>query len=211
MMRPDDLTESRNTARGLAGAILVVSGLPRSGTSLMMAMLQAGGLPLHSDGLRGPDADNPNGYFEFEPVKRLRTDHAWLADAQGKAVKIVVPLLFQMPETFDCRVLFMERNLDEVIASQTAMLSRKGLQPKLPPASLKAAFQRQLDQAREFLAASPRRQALTLHFRDVLSRPAAVAAEVAVFLKANLDVTAMAAVVHPALYRQRTNEPPRDA
>src|SRR5260221_40938 len=110
----------------LANSIVVVSGLPRSGTSLMMAMLQAGGVPVLSDGLRAPDADNPNGYFEFEPVKQLRTDHTWLASAQGKALKVVVPLLFHFPELFDCRVLFMERNLDEVIASQLAMLARKG-------------------------------------------------------------------------------------
>ena len=201
-----DLIDSSNSPSMVTDSIVVVSGLPRSGTSLMMAMLQAGGVPLLSDGLRAPDADNPNGYFEFERVKQLRSDQSWLADARGKALKIVVPLLFHLPESLDCRVLFMERNLDEVIASQMAMLARKGIQSRLPPETLKAAFQRQLSQARDFLAASPKRPALTLDFREVLSNPASAAAAIAAFLKPGLDVSAMAAVVNPALYRQRKSE-----
>jgi hypothetical protein len=188
-------------------SIIVVSGLPRSGTSLMMAMLQAGGVLLLTDGIRAPDADNPNGYFEFEPVKLLRTDHTWLTEARGKAVKIVLPLLFQLPKTFAIRVLFMERNLAEVIASQTAMLTRKGLQLQLPPETLKAAFERQLMQAQAFLVAGSESKSVRINFGEVLTNPADVAAAVASFLQAKLDVAAMAAIVNPALYRQRTPVP----
>ena len=189
-----------------ADTLLVVSGLPRSGTSLMMAMLQAGGVLLLTDGIRAPDADNPNGYFEFEPVKLLRSDQTWLTEARGKAVKIVVPLLFQLPKTFAIRVLFMERNLAEVIASQTAMLTRKGLQPKLPPETLKAAFERHLIQAQEFLVAGSEWKSLRINFGEVLTNPADAAATVASFLQTKLDVAAMAAIVNPALYRQHTTD-----
>ena len=210
-MPSTDLIVSSNGPSVLTDSIVVVSGLPRSGTSLMMAMLQAGGVPIFSDGLRAPDADNPNGYFEFEPVKHLRTDHTWLAEARGKAVKIVVPLLFHLPGSFDCRVLFMERNLDEVIASQLAMLARKGIPSRLPPETLKTAFERQLSQARDFLAASPKRQSLALIFREVLNNPVSAANAIATFLTPGLDVAAMAAIVNPALHRQRKSDASQDA
>ena len=210
-MPPTDLIATSNGPSLLPDSIVVVSGLPRSGTSLMMAMLQAGGVLVLSDGLRAPDADNPNGYFEFEPVKHLRTDHTWLAGARGIALKVVVPLLFHLPESFNFRVLFMERNLDEVIASQMAMLDRKGIPSRLPPETLKTAFERQLSQARDFLVASPKRRALRLNFREVLSSPASAAAAIAAFLKPGLNVAAMAAIVNPALYRQRKSDAPQNA
>ena len=191
----------------LADSIVIVSGLPRSGTSLLMTMLKAGGMPILTDGLRAPDPDNPNGYFEDARVKLLRTDHAWLLEARGKAVKIVVPLLFHLPETLLSRILFIERDLDEVIASQTAMLARQGIQPKLAPDILKAAFQRQLNEARQFLRGSPRRMALTLIYQHVLDNPAATATAIAGFLGADLPVSRMAAVVDLALHRQRKSVP----
>lgn len=107
--------------------IIVVSGLPRSGTSLMMKMLAAGGLPLLVDGLRVPDDDNPEGYFEFEQVKALASgDHTWLPEAQGCAVKIISSLLKFLPEAYFYRVILMQRHMSEVLASQHRMLIRRG-------------------------------------------------------------------------------------
>ena len=106
--------------------ITVVSGLPRSGTSLMMQMLEAGGMETVTDGQRAPDADNPKGYYELERVKRLKEDHAWLAEAEGKALKVVSMLLYDLPADFRYRVLFMERDLDEILSSQRTMLARRG-------------------------------------------------------------------------------------
>ena len=107
--------------------IVVVSGLPRSGTSMAMKMLDAGGMPLVTDGVRSADISNPNGYYEFEPVKDLeRGEAAWLADARGKAVKIVSPLLTYLPESFDYQVIFMRRPLAEIVDSQHAMLDARG-------------------------------------------------------------------------------------
>jgi len=106
--------------------ITVVSGLPRSGTSMMMQMLGAGGLAVLTDGKRGADADNPRGYYEYEAVKSLGQDASWLASAGGKAVKIVSALLIHLPDGFDYRVIFMRRPIAEVLASQRAMLDRLG-------------------------------------------------------------------------------------
>src|SRR5687767_1046860 len=106
--------------------ITVVSGLPRSGTSMMMRMLEAGGIPVLIDNVRQPDEDNPAGYYEFEQVKQVRDNTQWLPSARGKTVKMVYRLLYDLPSQFDYRVIFMRRNLDEVLASQQKMLERKG-------------------------------------------------------------------------------------
>src|SRR5947209_18564630 len=106
--------------------IVIVSGLPRSGTSLMMQMLEAGGLEVVTDGIRAADTDNPRGYYEFERVKKIKTDAAWLPGARGKAVKMVSQLLYDLPAGEAYRILFMDRDLDEVLASQEKMLARLG-------------------------------------------------------------------------------------
>ena len=106
--------------------ITVVSGLPRSGTSMMMQMLHAGGHPCLTDDRREADADNPRGYFEYDKVKQLRTDCSWLPEATGKAVKIIAQLLSVLPTELDYKIIFMRRELDEVIASQNRMLDRQG-------------------------------------------------------------------------------------
>ena len=107
--------------------VVVVSGLPRSGTSMMMKMLDAGGIPVVIDGIRGADRDNPKGYYEFERVKQLdKGDTAWVADAQGKAVKVISALLQHLPADQEYRIIFMERNIDEVLASQRKMMQNRG-------------------------------------------------------------------------------------
>ena len=190
-------------AQALADIVVVVSGLPRSGTSLMMAMLSAGGIPLLTDHQRPPDADNPNGYFELEAIKRLSASAECLATAPGKAVKIVAPLVFQLPLRFQYRIIFIERNLDEVIASQTAMLSRMGRQPALPADQLKAAFARQISRARAILPQAGNQEALFLQHREILKDPCSAAEAVASFLQAELKLEAMAGIVNPALHRQQ--------
>lgn len=110
-------------------SVTIVTGLPRSGTSMMMRMLEAGGLPVLVDGRRGADIDNPNGYYEFEPVKETRTDASWVEGARGRAVKMVYRLLYDVPAEFRYRVLFMRRDLGEILASQRKMLTRHGADP----------------------------------------------------------------------------------
>ncbi len=106
--------------------VIVVSGLPRSGTSLMMQVLHAGGIDVVTDNVRAPDIDNPRGYWEFERVKKIKEDAGWLPEMRGKAFKMVSQLLYHLPATERYRIVFMERDLDEVLASQEKMLARLG-------------------------------------------------------------------------------------
>lgn len=190
--------------------VVVVSGLPRSGTSMMMQMLRAGGLPVLTDGERVADASNPRGYLEFEAVKRLGRDPdaVWLAQAGGKAVKIVAPLLQHLPPGPAYRILFMERPLKEIVASQAVMLKNLGKEGgKLSDRQLASAYLKQVTNLRGALAADPERmRVLAVDYRQTLAEPAAAAAEVNRFLGGGLDEVAMAAAVEPSLYRQKAPE-----
>lgn len=184
--------------------ITIVSGLPRSGTSLMMQMLAAGGMPVITDGRRVADPHNPRGYFELEAVKHTRVDHSWLAGAEGKAVKVVHLLLPHLPGDREYRVIFMERDLVEIIASQRAMLQQQGRPAaNLPDARLAELFDNQLAQVRQWLSQHPDFWVLQLQHRDVIESPLAAADRIVAFLGGGLDPKRMAAAVEPGLYRQR--------
>jgi hypothetical protein len=179
---------------------------------MAMRMLEAGGMALVADGLRTPDDDNPRGYFEFEPVKHLHThphtdaDLAWLASARGKAVKIISFLLTWLPETYDYRVLFMHRDLHEVLSSQEAMLSRRGesnAESGKSASETRKIYEEHLAQVERFLARRACFTTLGVDFAAVLANPHGEAARIGDFLGGRLDVAAMAAAVEPTLYRQR--------
>ena len=181
--------------------ITVVSGLPRSGTSLMMQMLAAGGMPLQADEARPADAHNPRGYFEDRRVKSLESDNSWVAEADGRALKVVSLLLYELPTDLHYRVLLMRRDLDEVLRSQQAMLSRGSTVPV--SAELRQHFERHLAYLSEWLEGQLRMPFLEVDYHTVIDRPSDVAVAIARFLDRDLDVDAMASVVDPALYRQR--------
>lgn len=182
----------------------IVSGLPRSGTSMMMQMLAAGGIEPLTDGKRRADDDNPRGYFELQSATRLRKDRSWLSGARGRAVKIVAQLLPHLPDGIQCRVLFMERDLDEVLRSQQAMLRRLGREPAgVSDEQLKAAYRHQLQQVRIWLGKCPHAKVLFVPHRETITDPAGVADRVKAFLGGELDAAAMAAAVDGSLYRQR--------
>lgn len=184
--------------------ITIVSGLPRSGTSLMMQMLAVGGMSILADDRRPADEDNPRGYYELEAVKHTRTDRSWLPSAPGKAVKVIHLLLPELPENQPCRVIFMQRDLQEVIRSQRAMLQRQGRPlATIPDEKLIAIFAKQLADVRHWLAQRPAFQVLNISHRAVIEEPRKVAERVSTFLDAGLDVDRMAAAVHHDLYRQR--------
>jgi hypothetical protein len=184
--------------------IVVVSGLPRSGTSMMMRMLVAGGVPALVDGVRAADVSNPNGYFEFEPVKGLDKDGdlSWLPAARGKAVKIISQLLTWLPESYDYRVVFMHRDLDEVLASQQAMLERRG-EVDGDPARAREIYTAHLAQVDRFMAARSCFRPLYVHYREAVANPTAAAAQVAALIGRPLDQDAMARAVDGSLYRNR--------
>jgi hypothetical protein len=184
--------------------ITVVSGLPRSGTSLMMQMLAAGGLPALTDAVRTPDESNPRGYLEFEPVKRLRTDQSWLEQARGHAVKIIHLLLRELPTDgrFAYRVIFMKRPIEEVLASQRVMLERQG-KKSADESVLAKIYQSQLSQVQEWLATQPCFRTLSVDYHTVVKEPVVSAAEIDEFLGRHLHLAEMAKIIDPTLYRQR--------
>jgi len=189
----------------LGRPIIVVSGLPRSGTSMAMRMLDAGGVPIFTDGRRRADAHNPSGYFEADEVKTLATgtDTAWLKRARGKAIKIVSPLLTHLPESYDYQVVFMRRDLDEVIASQNALLDARREPRATNDAPMRAHYEQHLRQIDRFLERRSCFSVLNVAYADVLAHPREQSARMAAFLGGGLDVTRMVAVADPALYRQR--------
>jgi hypothetical protein len=184
--------------------IAIVSGLPRSGTSLMMQMLAAGGLPVLSDGERTADTDNPKGYFEWERVKQLPKEPGIIAEAEGKVVKVISQLLPALPDGHEYRVIFMQRPLPEVMKSQDEMLRRRGtFNPSADTAPVEQAFQRHLMEVNKWLAGKPGVQVMRVHYHRVLREAKAVAEELAQFLGAPLDISKMAQQVDGTLYRNR--------
>lgn len=184
--------------------ITVVSGLPRSGTSLMMQMLHAGGHDILCDDHRQPDPDNPRGYFELDKVRSLERDATWVAEAEGKAIKVISFLLRSLPPGHEYRVIFMHRNLDEVLASQAQMLHRLG-QPTGPESTLmRSHFERHLKSITEWISRQNHFRMHTCEFTGVLRSPAAAATAITEFLEAPLRIQDMAAAVDHTLYRQRT-------
>lgn len=183
--------------------IVIVSGLPRSGTSMMMQMLVAGGLPALSDGVRRADQDNPRGYFEYERVKQTRKDPSWLDEADGKVVKMVSMLLFDLPPGRDYRVVFMQRDLDEVLRSQAVMLRNLGKGGGGSDAEMRTLYEKHLRQLKDWIARRQGLQVLYCDYADVLKRPREAAERVARALDCGLDPDRMAAAIDPGLYRNR--------
>ncbi len=182
--------------------VFLVSGLPRSGTSLMMQMLRAGGLEILVDDHRPPYVYNPRGYFAYAPAMALKWENLWLPEAVGKAVKVIPPLLPYLPNHFKYKLIFMERNLDEVMVSQGALVQRLGSQDGNGwHATLKSIFTRQLRDTERWLAAQPHLEVLAVDYRQAVSDPETTARTVADFLGCPLNVQEMTAVIDPFLYR----------
>ncbi len=199
--------------------VTIVSGLPRSGTSMMMRMLEAGGIETLTDAVRAADTDNPRGYFEYEPVKKLDEDASWMGIARGKAVKVVSFLLAHLPKENEYAILFMERNVEEVLASQRAMLEHRVAQGRLDrnaadqdrlleeDARLQQSYIKHLRQVCQWLETQQNIRTLFVEHKRALQAPEDTAHDIAAFLHCPLDITAMVSAVEPALYRQRAQKP----
>ena len=186
------------------GEIVVVSGLPRSGTSLLMQMLKSGGLHILTDNIRTADIDNPRGYYEFEKAKSLKQDSSWLVQARGKGVKLVSMLLYELPPKERYRIIFVERDLDEILASQQKMLTRLG-QDMGGDEDMRRFMSLHLAKLRDWLGQQHHIQVLTVCYNDLLANPIEEACRINHFLDETLDTEKMANVVDPSLYRNRTN------
>ena len=188
--------------------IVVVSGLPRSGTSMMMKMLEQGGLQVVTDSLRTADDDNPNGYYEFETVKQMPSGQtAWLDGAQGKVVKVISALLEYLPAKYHYKVIFMERAIGEVLASQRKMLSNRQEEATIGDAEMQEQFQKHVAAAKYWLARQPNLSVLYVDYNKMLAAPDPLCQTIADFLDMGLDVDKMRAVPNERLYRNRAPRP----
>ena len=185
--------------------IVIVSGLPRSGTSMMMKMLEAGGLTVMTDAIRKADIDNPKGYYEYERVKNLEkeTDKSYVREARGKVLKVISFLLKDLPEDNYYRVIFMRRHLDEVIASQNKMLDRRGEDSIEDRETMAEAYRNHLAAVKILVRKRPNLEMLEFRYDEAVKNPREAARTVNAFLGGKLDEGAMSAVIDGELYRNR--------
>ncbi len=184
--------------------ITIVSGLPRSGTSLLMQMLKAGGMDVLIDEQRIADNDNPRGYLEYEPVKYMRSNADWMPLAAGKAVKVIHALLPNLPSEFNYKVVFVNRDISEVVASQAKMLARAGrMGAQLPPEKLMSIFAAERDRILNWVKEKDYITLIDCNYRELIENPLDKAKDIADFLGLELDCQAMTDAVDKSLYRNR--------
>ena len=184
--------------------VLVVSCLPRSGTSMMMNMLAEGGLQVVSDAIRNADEDNPNGYFEYEPVKQLSEgQNTWLAEADHKVVKVISALLEYLPANHHYKILFMERDIKEILASQRKMLDRRKEEAKVSDTELESQFRKHLADIKYWLARQPNMEILYVDYRQLVTNPDEICPRIAEFIGFPVDQAKMRSIPNERLYRNR--------
>jgi hypothetical protein len=184
--------------------VIVVSGLPRSGTSMMMKMLAEGGLQIVTDAVRHADDDNPNGYFELETVKSLPEGNvAWLQNAGGKVVKVIAPLLEHLPSQYSYKVLFMERELKEILASQKKMLANRNESTKLDDSQMELQFRNHLAAVKAWLVRQIHIEVLYVNFNSLVTDPKPLCVNISDFLGIRMNIDRMVSVPTEKLYRNR--------
>ena len=189
---------------GKKDQIIIVSGLPRSGTSMMMQMLEQGGIPVVTDNTRKPDDDNPRGYYELKKVKKIKEDATWLNNCHRKAFKMVSRLLYHLPPDKNYKIIFMRREMSEMLASQKAMLRRQGNSiAEHTDEEMAVAFSEHLQKIENWLARKNNMDVIYIKFSDVIADPIRYAREMNSFLGGGLVIEKMANVVDTSLYRQR--------
>ena len=185
--------------------IVVVSGLPRSGTSMMMRILAEGGLPVVTDELRRADSDNPNGYFEFETVRQMAEGHVtWLENARGKAVKIISALLEYLPSNYSYKIIYLERDLHEVLASQHKMLENRNEKPTAGDAEIMLQSQQHISAMKPWLVRQPNMEVMFVNYNTLMKNPEQFCEQISEFIELPLDQNRMRAVPDQHLYRNRT-------
>jgi DNA-binding TFAR19-related protein (PDSD5 family) len=197
--------DEQKSSKDNRGYITIVSGLPRSGTSMMMKMLEAGGMQILTDNVRSADENNPKGYYEFERVKKLKDgDTAWVESAQGKVVKVISALLEHLPRDFHYKVVFMRRDMNEILASQKQMLAIMGQSNgKVTDEQLASIYQKHLQHIEGWLARQIHLDVIYINYNSLLIDPTEYLSQLQAFLKGDLDVEKMRSVIDRNLYRQR--------
>jgi tetratricopeptide (TPR) repeat protein len=185
------------------GEIIIVSGLPRSGTSMMMQMLHAGGLPVMTDEKRLPDQNNPLGYYEYEPVKRLANETQWLANAKGKVVKVISQLLYFLPASYKYKIVYMKRDLDEVMKSQQKMLGKEG---EISMAIYES-YKKEYEKMKKWAEKRPNVSMLEINYGNVIANASDECSKINDFFDGALDLDEMTAKVSSELYHNRKPVP----
>jgi hypothetical protein len=184
--------------------IVVVSGLPRSGTSMMMKMLEAGGIPILTDMIREADEDNIKGYYEDERVKKLHKDNRWVFEANEKALKVISYQLRHLPPDYKYYIIFMERKIKEILLSQNKMMERRGeTQDEVPDLIMGQLFQKHLIETKEWLNKQTNIKTIYISYNKILNNPKKSSEKIAQFLEKDFDIDKMIQVVDPDLYRQK--------
>lgn len=184
--------------------IIVVSGLPRSGTSMMMKLLSEGGLLPVTDALRSADEDNPEGYYELETVKQMAAGNVdWLSDAGGKVVKVISALLEYLPSEYLYKVIFMEREISEILASQRKMLVRRNKESQVDDAEMEAQFRKHLSVVKPWLARQANMDVTYINYNALMSDPEPLCRRVVEFTGHSLNLERMLLVPKGDLYRNR--------
>jgi predicted AlkP superfamily phosphohydrolase/phosphomutase/tetratricopeptide (TPR) repeat protein len=185
-------------------SIIIVSGLPRSGTSLMMQILDKAGMTLFTDNSRIPDDNNPKGFFEHEAVKRLARDNTWLKETKGKVVKIIAPLLFALPEKFIYKIIFMNRNIHEVILSQQKMLTSEGRAKEGTfSISLNNSFSNILKKVENWRERSHHVEILYIEHKELIKNPVIEINKVKQFLDFEVSAQELSKIIDRNLYRSK--------
>jgi hypothetical protein len=185
--------------------IIIVSGLPRSGTSMMMRMLAEGGVPVITDELRRADSDNPNGYFELETVRQMSEGNVgWLENAGGKAVKIISALLEYLPSNYFYKIIFLEREIQEILASQHKMLANRNEHPTADDPEIERQIRQHLSVMKPWLIRQPNIEVLYVSYNSLMTKPEPFCEQVSEFLDLPLNQARMLAVPDAHLYRNRT-------
>ncbi|MFC1802804.1 sulfotransferase domain-containing protein [Thermoproteota archaeon] len=184
--------------------IIVVSGLPRSGTSMMMKMLEETDIPILTDKIREADEDNIKGYYEDERVKQLHQDNTWISEAENKAVKVISYQLRHLPSGHVYKIIFMKRNITEILASQRKMMQRRGEpQDDVSETVMANIFHKHLNETDQWLNKQPNMKILYINYNETLYNPETTAEQVAKFLEQDLDIEKMIQIVDSRFYRQR--------
>ena len=182
------------------GQIVVVSGLPRSGTSLMMQMLDKGGCEVLVDGKREADVSNPKGYYEYEPVMSIHKSNLWLEEAKDKVVKIVAPLLKFLSPKYRYKIIFMTRDLNEVIKSQQVM---QGKDDNAFPVKLVEAYHKLLNSVKVWKNREPGVEMIYVNYKDVLDNPGPELERIESFVGLPLNKEDMIGCIDKSLHRNK--------
>ncbi|MDP7035643.1 MAG: sulfotransferase family protein [Planctomycetota bacterium] len=192
------------SGRGDPEAVVIVSGVPRSGTSLLMNLLEAGGVFPLTDGVRSADEDNPRGYYEYEPVKQMAEERSWIPDARGRSLKVITRLLRFLPSQERYLVLFMRRHLEEILDSQEVMLRRRGIEEEgVSRSQMMVAFDREIEETLGWIDVQPNMKKLEVNYNRLMEDAATELGRIQEFLGRELDRAAMLERIDPDLYRQR--------